>query len=99
MQRSAQLAARLARTAAKRPVAAQAVVASLPSFISHSRSLATVSSTIPLSSSNVTVEIEAEPTTILSPGGDLHGFELKAGESSSVRSPFSSPFTIEYEPY
>lgn len=84
MQRSAQLASRLARTSVQRPLA-RATPVSLPSFISHSRNLATVSSSIPLSTSNVTVEIEAEPTTVLSPGGDLLGFELKAGESSSVR--------------
>ncbi|BGP21054.1 hypothetical protein JCM10213_007572 [Rhodosporidiobolus nylandii] len=75
MHRTASALTRLARTAVQRPIVPAA----------H-RSLATVSSTVPLSTSNIPIEVEAANTTVVTPSSELLGFELKAGESSNATS-------------
>lgn len=49
------------------------------------RSLATVSSSIPLgNSTSLPIEVEAAETTVVTPSSDMVGFELSAGESSQA---------------
>ncbi|GAA5842190.1 hypothetical protein JCM11251_000122 [Rhodosporidiobolus azoricus] len=81
MHRTATTLSRLARsslthTSAPRPSALLPAAA-------H-RSLATVSSTIPLSSSSVAIDIEAEPAHVVTPSSDMAGFEISAGTSAST---------------
>ncbi|GAA6030543.1 hypothetical protein JCM8097_006197 [Rhodosporidiobolus ruineniae] len=78
MHRSAQLLTRAARASAPR--------AARPLPPHPHRSLATVSSSIPLSTSNINIEVEAHDTTVVTPSADMAGFEISAGESGVGRS-------------
>ncbi|GAA6003936.1 cysteine desulfurase [Rhodotorula paludigena] len=73
MHRTVQGLARVARTTAPRP-------ARLAAAAAQHRSLATVSS-IPLSTSNIPIEVEDEQTATVKPSEGMLGFELSAGES------------------
>ena len=75
MKRSFQQISRLARPS----------TLSTPRPVLAHRSLATVSSSIPLgNSTSLPIEVEAAETTVVTPSSDMMGFELSAGESSQA---------------
>ncbi|GAA5977461.1 hypothetical protein JCM11641_000970 [Rhodosporidiobolus odoratus] len=49
-----------------------------------SRKLATVSSSIPLSTSHIAIEVQAQETTVVTPSSELLGFELSASEKAAA---------------
>ncbi|GAA5934099.1 cysteine desulfurase [Sporobolomyces koalae] len=64
---------------------ARSTVVSAPRTAFAYRSLATVSSSIPLgNSTSLPIEVDAAETTVVSPSNDMLGFEVTAGESSQA---------------
>ncbi|CEQ40863.1 SPOSA6832_02524 [Sporobolomyces salmonicolor] len=81
MKRSVHQLCRLARPAAIPTARATPAAAALP----LRRSLATVSSSVPLgNTTSLPIEVEATQTTVVTPSSDMMGFELSAGESAQA---------------
>lgn len=98
MHRATQTLQRLARTTAPRTVASSIASSSAASFArsSRTRSLATVTSQVPLgTNTHIPVEVQDAAVDVVSPASEMLGFEVSESQSGAPREDIGRPIYLD----